>query len=103
MADVSLMALASGEVLPASVAVLNLAVMIGREFWRGTDVLKALAPGAHSVFVERVALFGLSAAGEKRAAYGLTLLQKEIDINLALLVCPKTTLLSPDFICIRPP
>jgi len=67
----------------------------------GTDVLKALALGARFVFVGRPAMYGLAVAGERGVSHALSLLQKEIDVNLALLGCPETAELSPDFLHAR--
>jgi L-lactate dehydrogenase (cytochrome) len=92
-------ALAPIDALPAIVAATpKLTVMIDSGFRRGTDVLKALALGARFVFVGRAALYGLAAGGEKGAAHALALLQREIDVNLALLGCPDTRQLSPEFL-----
>jgi L-lactate dehydrogenase (cytochrome) len=68
---------------------------------RGADVLKALVLGARFVFVARAALYGLATAGEKGAAHALGLLQREIDINLALPGCSETAMLSRDSIRMR--
>ena len=68
--------------------------MVDSGFRRGTDVLKALALGARFVFVGRPAMFGLAVAGERGAVHALRLLQKEIDVNLALLGCASTNGLS---------
>jgi L-lactate dehydrogenase (cytochrome) len=54
---------------------------------RGTDVLKALALGARFVFMGRPALCGLAVGGEQGVRAVLTLLQQEIERDLALLGC----------------
>jgi L-lactate dehydrogenase (cytochrome) len=95
-------AIAPIEALPAIVeAVPLMTVMIDSGFRRGTDVLKALALGADFVFVGRPAMYGLAIAGQEGAVHALTLLQKEIDLNLALLGCPDTAQLSPDYLYAR--
>jgi L-lactate dehydrogenase (cytochrome) len=95
-------AIAPIEALPEIVAAVpNLTVMIDSGFRRGTDVLKALALGARFVFVGRPAMFGLAVAGQQGVTHALTLLQKEIDLNLALLGCPETRMLSPEYLCLR--
>ena len=92
-------AIAPIEALPAVVeAVPELTVMVDSGFRRGTDVLKALALGAKFVFVGRPAMYGLAVAGEQGAVHALKLLQKEIDLNLALLGCPSTNGLSPAYL-----
>jgi isopentenyl diphosphate isomerase/L-lactate dehydrogenase-like FMN-dependent dehydrogenase len=55
---------------------------------RGTDVAKALALGARSVFVGRPALWGLAAGGEEGARHVLELFRAEIELALLLLGCP---------------
>jgi L-lactate dehydrogenase (cytochrome) len=52
---------------------------------RGTDVLKALALGAHFVFLGRPFLFAAALGGEVGVAHAIKLLAAEIDRNLALL------------------
>jgi L-lactate dehydrogenase (cytochrome) len=96
-------AIAPIEALPSIIAAVpKLTVMIDSGFRRGTDVLKALALGARFVFVGRAAMYGLAVAGERGVTHALTLLQREIDLNLALLGCPDTALLSPEFLRARP-
>jgi L-lactate dehydrogenase (cytochrome) len=95
-------AIAPIEALPGIVAAVpDMTVMIDSGFRRGTDVLKALALGARFVFVGRPAMFGLAVGGEKGVTHALTLLQKEIDLNLALLGCPETSNLSPEYLRAR--
>ncbi|MEP9375665.1 alpha-hydroxy acid oxidase [Aquabacter sp. CN5-332] len=50
----------------------------------GQDVLKALAHGAQGVLVGRAFLYGLGAMGEEGVTYCLELLQKELDLTMAL-------------------
>jgi isopentenyl diphosphate isomerase/L-lactate dehydrogenase-like FMN-dependent dehydrogenase len=54
---------------------------------RGTDVAKALALGARSVFIGRPALWGLAAGGEAGARHVLEIFQAEIRLALLLLGC----------------
>jgi isopentenyl diphosphate isomerase/L-lactate dehydrogenase-like FMN-dependent dehydrogenase len=54
---------------------------------RGTDVLKALALGARAVLIGRAMVWGLAAAGEKGVTDVLRLLQREVELGLALLGC----------------
>jgi len=65
-------------------------VMLDGGVRRGTDVLKALALGAHFVFVGRAAMYGLAVAGQAGVERSLQLIQREIDVNLALLGCTST-------------
>jgi L-lactate dehydrogenase (cytochrome) len=60
-------------------------VMLDGGIRRGTDVLKALALGAHFVFIGRPLLFAAVAAGEAGVRRALTLLRDEIDRDMALL------------------
>jgi L-lactate dehydrogenase (cytochrome) len=95
-------AIASIEALPEIVAAVpEMTVMVDSGFRRGTDVLKALALGARFVFVGRPAMYGLAVAGEKGAVHALSLLQKEIDLNLALLGCASTAGLSLQYLRAR--
>ena len=74
------------SVLPEIIrAVGDLPVMIDSGFRRGTDVLKALAMGAHFVFVGRPFAYASAYAGEAGAEHAATLLSKEIARDMALL------------------
>ena len=55
---------------------------------RGSDVLKALALGAHACMTGRPFLYGLAAGGERGVAQAIALFAAEIDNNLALLGRP---------------
>ncbi|WP_102225894.1 alpha-hydroxy acid oxidase [Acidimangrovimonas sediminis] len=50
----------------------------------GQDVLKALALGAHGTFIGRAYLHGLGAMGEAGVTKTLEILQKELDVTMAL-------------------
>lgn len=54
---------------------------------RGSDVVKALALGAHACMIGRAWLYGLASAGEAGVARALAILRDEIDITLTLLGC----------------
>ena len=54
---------------------------------RGTDVLKALALGARAVLIGRAMVWGLAAGGEEGVTDVLRLLQREVELGLALLGC----------------
>ncbi|WP_296223930.1 alpha-hydroxy acid oxidase [Ralstonia sp. UBA689] len=60
-------------------------VMIDSGFRRGSDVLKALALGAHMVFVGRPFNYAAAVAGEAGVAHAIGLLQEEVDRNMAML------------------
>lgn len=55
---------------------------------RGSDIVKALALGASACIVGRAGLYGLAAGGQAGVERAIDILQKEIDITLALLGVP---------------
>lgn len=63
----------------------GITVMIDSGFRRGTDVIKALALGAHAVFVGRPFLFAAAYAGKTGVARAIALLTREIDRDMAML------------------
>jgi L-lactate dehydrogenase (cytochrome) len=78
--------LSSLRTLPEIAAEANgMTVMLDGGIRRGTDVLKALALGAHFVFVGRPLLFAAVAAGEAGVQRALSLLSDEVDRDMALL------------------
>jgi L-lactate dehydrogenase (cytochrome) len=50
----------------------------------GQDVLKALACGAHAVYIGRAFLYGLGAAGEAGVTRALEIIRDELDVTMAL-------------------
>jgi L-lactate dehydrogenase (cytochrome) len=74
------------RMLPAVVAEAgNMAIMLDSGVRRGTDVLKALALGAHYVFVGRPFLYAATIGGEAGVHHAATLLREEISRNMAML------------------
>ncbi len=72
--------------LPGAVAEAgSMAIMMDSGIRRGTDVLKALAMGAHFVFVGRPFLYAAAIAGEAGVHHAATLLRDEISRNMAML------------------
>jgi L-lactate dehydrogenase (cytochrome) len=63
----------------------EMAVMLDGGIRRGTDVLKALALGAHFVFVGRPFLYAAAVAGEPGVRHAIRLLVEEIHRDMALL------------------
>lgn len=63
----------------------DLTVMIDSGFRRGTDVIKAVALGAHAVFIGRPFLFAAALAGQAGVAHAIRLLAREIDRDMAML------------------
>lgn len=79
----------SMEVLPAIARSVGdrLAVIVDGGFRRGTDVVKAMALGAHAVMIGRATLYGLAAGGQAGAQHALSILTTEIDRVLGQLGC----------------
>ena len=62
----------------------GLTVMVDSRFRRGTDVIKALALGAHGVFIGRPFFFAAASAGQSGVAHAIKLLTREIDRDMAI-------------------
>ncbi len=62
-------------------------IIIDGGFYRGTDVVKAIALGANTVAIGRLYLYGLAAAGGDGVARVLEILESEIRTCLALIGC----------------
>jgi 4-hydroxymandelate oxidase len=62
----------------------RLLVFVDGGIRRGTDVLKALALGAHAVFIGRPYLYGLGAAGELGVSKVISILQREFQMAMML-------------------
>jgi (S)-mandelate dehydrogenase len=77
------------ELLPAVSAELGgkLCVLVDGGFRRGSDVVKAMALGAHGVMIGRPALYGLAAGGQPGVSHALGLLRTEMERTLTLLGC----------------
>lgn len=93
-------AVATLRVLPdiASAVRDRATVLLDGGIRRGTDVLKALALGAHGVMVGRPVLWGLAVDGEAGARRVLELLLAELDLAMALSGAPSVADLTPDLI-----
>ena len=65
---------------------------------RGTDVLKAVALGARAVLVGRPVLWGLAADGEAGVLAVLELLERELDLAMALAGCPSVAEITRDLV-----
>ncbi len=68
---------------------------------RGTDVVKALALGARSVFVGRPVLWGLATGGADGVAAVLDALRDELVLAMALCGCSSVADLTPDLVTRR--
>jgi isopentenyl diphosphate isomerase/L-lactate dehydrogenase-like FMN-dependent dehydrogenase len=88
------------EVLPEIVDAVGkrATVFVDSGFRRGTDVVKALALGAHAVMVGRSTLYGVAAGGEDGAARALEIYREEIGRVLALLGCRGISDLGPQYL-----
>lgn len=86
------------EVLPevADAVGKRITVLVDSGFRRGTDVVKALALGAHAVQIGRATLYGIAAGGEAGAARALGLFREEIDRTMASLGCKTIADITPE-------
>ena len=86
-------AISGVELLPAVAAELRdrATIFVDGGFRRGSDVLKAVALGAHAVMIGRATLYGLAAGGEAGVAHALTLLRGEMERTMTLLGCRNMT------------
>ncbi|HET7877059.1 MAG TPA: alpha-hydroxy acid oxidase [Methylomirabilota bacterium] len=77
----------SMEVLPEVVKAVagRATIIVDGSFVRGTDIVKAIAMGAHCVGIGRLACCGLAAAGAPGLVRTLELLEDEVRICLGLL------------------
>lgn len=77
------------EVLPEIAAAVGerMTIIVDSGFYRGGDVVKAVALGADAVMIGRAALFGLTAGGEAGVAHALHIMMSEIDRTLGELGC----------------
>jgi (S)-mandelate dehydrogenase len=89
------------EVLPqiARAVGARTTLIIDSGFRRGTDVVKALALGAHAVMLGRATLYGLAASGEAGVQHALNILTSEIDRVLGELGCTAVADLTPAHLC----
>ena len=73
--------------------------MVDSRFRRGTDVIKALALGAHGVFIGRPFLFAAASAGQSGVAHAIKLLTREIDRDMAMLGVCKIDDIGREMLC----
>ncbi len=73
----------------------RMTLIVDSGFRRGTDIVKALASGAHAVMIGRATLYGLAAAGERGVGLALDILQSEIDRVFGQLGCRSVSELGP--------
>jgi len=86
------------EVLPEVVDAVGkrVAVLVDSGFRRGSDVVKALALGAHAVMIGRATLYGIAAGGEPGARRALAIFREETDRVMALLGCRSVADVGPE-------
>jgi isopentenyl diphosphate isomerase/L-lactate dehydrogenase-like FMN-dependent dehydrogenase len=73
-------------------------VLVDSGFRRGSDVVKALALGAHAVQVGRSTLYGIAAHGYEGAARALEIYREEIGRVMALLGVNTIAELGPEYL-----
>jgi len=76
-------------------------VLVDSGFRRGSDVVKALALGAHAVQIGRSTLYGVAAGGEEGAWRAITIFRDEIDRVMALNGCRSVADINTD--CLHAP
>ena len=73
-------------------------VLLDSGIRRGSDIIKALALGAHAVLAGRGPLYGTAVAGEAGAAHALKLLRAEMATAMGFIGCTDVRELGPDFL-----
>lgn len=92
------------EVLPEMLDAVGkrLTVLVDSGFRRGSDIVKALALGAHAVQIGRGTLYGVAAGGETGARRAIAIYREEIDRVLALLGCKDIAGLGRQYLHLEP-
>lgn len=93
-------ALSPIEVLPEIVDAVGkrITVLVDSGFRRGSDVVKALAMGAHAVQIGRSTLYGVASGGEAGARRALAIFREEIDRVMALIGARSVADLTPEIL-----
>jgi (S)-mandelate dehydrogenase len=88
------------EVLPEVAAAVGsrMTIIVDSGFRRGTDIVKALALGAHAVGIGRATLYGLTAAGEPGVDRAMQILTSETDRVMGQLGCRSVSELGPQLL-----
>jgi L-lactate dehydrogenase (cytochrome)/(S)-mandelate dehydrogenase len=76
----------------------RMTVIVDGGFRRGSDIVKALALGAHAVLIGRATLYGVAAAGEAGAVRAIDILREETDRVMALIGCRSVAELGPEYL-----
>jgi glycolate oxidase len=74
-------------------------IVVDGGFLRGSDVVKALALGAHAVAIGRMQGWALAAGGHDALVRSLELIEREISNTLALIGVTSYAELSKEYIC----
>jgi 4-hydroxymandelate oxidase len=92
--------IASADALPEVVDAVGhrVDVLVDGGIRRGGDVLKALALGARAVLVGRPILWGLAVDGAFGVKRVLEMLERELDLAMALAGCPAIEDVTPDLL-----
>lgn len=95
-------ALSSIRVLPSIVAAVGdqTEVYLDSGIRSGQDVLKALALGAKGTFIGRSYIYGLGAMGQAGVTKALEIIQKELDISMALCGVQKAVEISREHVLV---
>jgi len=78
-------------------------VIIDGGFYRGTDIVKAIALGATIVGLGRLQGWALAAAGQAGMVRALEILEEEMRIAMGLLGVTSLDQLNPSYVCAAPP
>jgi L-lactate dehydrogenase (cytochrome) len=76
----------------------DMVVMMDGGIRRGADIIKAIACGAHFVFVGRPFLYAAAVAGEAGTLHAIDLLSRELHTNMALLGIKHPTDMTPQYL-----
>jgi (S)-mandelate dehydrogenase len=97
-------AVATIDILPEIVAAVRgrATIILDSGIRRGSDVMKAIALGAHAVMIGRATLYGISVAGQAGAERALSLLRNELEKNMAYAGCRTIGEITPDILAHRP-
>ena len=92
------------DVLPGIDAAVGdrMTLMLDGGVRRGSDVLTAFCLGAKFIFLGRPTLYGLVAGGQAGATKAVSILQREIELNMAQMGCTEISQLGPDFLFQHP-
>ena len=93
------------DILPEVVDVVKgrVPIIIDGGFYRGTDVIKAIAMGATAVGLGRLYCYALAAAGRPGIVRMLELLEDEIRRDLGLMGCDSIKKIDKSYVCAMPP